>query len=164
MNEKEWLLARIAPDSMRAASNKLGKSQNYLTQAVNQGLPIDLIIAICRTYNYPVIQGLRDLKVVSDTESITLSVEEALQKATHEQLLAEIERRLLQGDPEAKRRFTASENSNTIDWNRARQQRAQGREVPPVAEFDPATYTGPMAADSSPHEPGPGDENYHDGP
>lgn len=161
MEHKEWLQKIIAPDSMRAASKKIGKAQNYLAQALKLTgeLQSDVIIAICREYRYPVLKGLQDVGIITPQDFAEISAEFNLQEVPTYKILSEIERRITNGASDSDM-FTGGDTAGVIDLDAARMAKAD----PPVADFDPATYTGPMAADSSPDEPGPGDEGYHDGP
>lgn len=160
MNYEEWLDKLIAPDARNTAAQKIGVASSTISRQLGRGklLP-ETIIDLCRAYGKPPVTGLVETGYLNESEVMIADPVLALRRATNHEILLELLDREERRDQEAIDLFDPVEAD-------IEPLHPPLREVPPVAvdEFDPATYTGPMAADSSPHEPGPGDEGYHDGP
>lgn len=98
---------------MRQASLKVGYAQTTLQRQADRGaLSPEMVIALCRAYDHPAVEGLVETGYLYPHEVETPGVNLVLPKATNRQLLEEINRR---SDPEARQLFTATEDSDVVD-------------------------------------------------
>lgn len=59
MAHRKWLTALIAPDSLRKAAQRIGKAPStILRQIDHDGLTAEVVIDLCRAYDYSPIDGL----------------------------------------------------------------------------------------------------------
>lgn len=152
MNVNEWLNNLKGDDSMRTASMKSGYAQTTLQRQIDKAqLSPEMVISLCRAYGRSPITGLIENGYIYPHEVEGPEVEEALDRATNQQLLDEILRR---SDPEARYLFGADEDTIGL---------ADGAEVfeLPTSGVDAGSYDGtvkefdwsqPHAADSSTDE------------
>lgn len=124
---------------MRQASRKAGYVQTTLQRQVDKGkLSPEMVIALCRAYDHPTVEGLVETGYLYPHEVETPGVNLVLPKATNRQLLEEINRR---SDPEARRLFTNTDDHDVIDID----------EDAEVFEFTPPTTPG---VDQRPYDDG----------
>ena len=113
MEHKQWIDSLLAGDSMRQASQKVGYAQTTLQRQVDRSrLSPEMVIALCRAYDHPAVEGLVQTGYLYPHEVETPGVNLVLPKATNRQLLEEINRR---SDPEARHLFTATDDHDVVD-------------------------------------------------
>lgn len=113
MEHKQWIEDLLSGDSMRQASQKVGYAQTTLQRQVDRDrLSPEMVISLCRAYDYPAVEGLVETGYLYPHEVETPGVNLVLPKATNRQLLEEINRR---SDPEARRLFTATDDHDVVD-------------------------------------------------
>lgn len=162
MDHRTWVKQLIGDDSLRKASEKIGKYSATLTRQLQRGeVSPEFVIALCRAYGRGPVDGLIETGYLYAHE-VDTNVRAALELASNQDILNEILRR---SDPEARRLFTADGMPGVVDIPDA--------DVVPIRPMivQPAEYDSdeipedePYAADSSPIEPEMGDDDYHDGP
>ena len=93
-----------------------------------------MVIALCRAYDHPAVEGLVETGYLYPHEVDTPGVNLVLPKATNRQLLEEINRR---SDPEARHLFTATDDHDVVDLDEdAAVFEFPGKPVPPVWDGD----------------------------
>ena len=113
MEHKAWIAELLDGDSMRQASKKAGYVQTTLQRQVDKGrLSPEMVIALCRAYDRPAVEGLVQTGYLYPHEVETPGVTLTLPKATNRQLLDEINRR---SDPEARHLFTNTDDHDVVD-------------------------------------------------
>lgn len=113
MTHNEWLEKLIEPDSIRTAASKIDSNGSTITRQLQRGgLSPEMVIALCRAYDHPAVEGLVETGYLYPHEVDTPGVALVLPKATNRQLLDEINRR---SDPEARQLFTATADSGVVD-------------------------------------------------
>lgn len=152
MNFNDWLDQLIGTDTRGTAANKAGYAPSTISRQLDRGhLRPETVISLCRAYDRSPVAGLIETGYIHPHEVEGPEVEEALDRATNQQLLDAIMRR---SDPEARYLFGADEDTIGL---------ADGAEVfeLPTSGVDAGSYDGtvkdfdwsqPHAADSSPNE------------
>ncbi|WP_288801768.1 hypothetical protein [uncultured Corynebacterium sp.] len=113
MEHNEWIDRLIAQDSYRTAAGRIGTNGSTITRQLQRGaLSPEMVIALCRAYDHPAVEGLVETGYLYPHEVKTPGVNLVLPKATNRQLLEEINRR---SDPEARHLFTATDDSDVVD-------------------------------------------------
>jgi len=93
-----------------------------------------MVIALCRAYDHPAVEGLVETGYLYPHEVETPGVNLVLPKATNRQLLEEINRR---SDPEARHLFTATDDHDVVDLDEdAAVFEFPGKPVSPVWDGD----------------------------
>lgn len=139
---------------MRQASRKAGYVQTTLQRQVDKGkLSPEMVIALCRAYDHPTVEGLVETGYLYPHEVETPGVNLVLPKATNRQLLEEINRR---SDPEARQLFTATDDAGVVDVDDAAVFDFPQRNVPP--QWDGVGMPDDAVADSSPEVGGTPDD------
>ncbi|WP_426707582.1 hypothetical protein ACEN2D_02390 [Corynebacterium auriscanis] len=147
MEHKDWLNDLLRGDSMRQASHKVGYAQTTLQRQADRGsLSPEMVIALCRAYDHPAVEGLVETGYLFPHEVETPGVNLVLPKATNRQLLEEINRR---SDPEARHLFTATDDHDVVDLD----------EDAEVFEFAPPTTP---AVEQRPYDNGMPDDAVAD--
>lgn len=113
MEHNEWIDRLIGQDSYRTAAGKIGTNGSTITRQIQRGsLSPEMVIALCRAYDHPAVEGLVETGYIYPHEVETPGVNLVLPKATNTQLLEEIMRR---SDPEARELFTATDDHDVVD-------------------------------------------------
>lgn len=150
MDHNEWIGQLIGEDSFRTAAQKISSNGSTITRQLQKGkLSPEMVIALCRAYDRPAVEGLVETGYLYPHEVETPGVNLVLPKATNRQLLDEINRR---SDPEARQLFTNTNDRDVVDLDESAEvfefaPKAATPAVQPV-EYDPLT----AVADSSPDE------------
>lgn len=99
MNFRAWIAALIAPDTLRAASEKIGLSHSTVTRQLSRDtLTPVTVIALCRAYGKSPVDGLVETGYLRREETGDVGVDFALDRASNRELLDAVLRR---SDPEA---------------------------------------------------------------
>ena len=88
MDIKDWLDKLITPDTREAAATKAGYAPSTISRQLSRGhLRPETVIALCRAYHYPPVDGLVETGYLSpdDLES-RITVKQALEKANLREL------------------------------------------------------------------------------
>lgn len=113
MDHNEWIGQLIGEDSFRTAAQKISSNGSTITRQLQKGkLSPEMVIALCRAYDRPAVEGLVQTGYLYPHEVETPGVTLTLPKATNRQLLEEINRR---SDPEARVLFTNTEDHDVVD-------------------------------------------------
>lgn len=161
-----WFNNLIGDDTQKVAAQKAGLIESTLSRQLSRKtFRPEMVIALCRAYDRSPVTGLIETGYINEWETEGVSIPYALNKATNEQILDEINRR---SDPEARYLFTNDSDDTLIDFDPSAQtdELAQRRYVTPP-DYDDTTPDEedlPYVADNSPDEPMPGDDDYFDGP
>lgn len=150
MNFNDWLDQLIGTDTRGTAANKAGYAPSTISRQLDRGhLRPETVIALCRAYGRSPVAGLIETGYIHPHEVEGPEVEEALDRATNQQLLDAIMRR---SDPEARYLFGADEDTIGL---------ADGAEVfeLPTSDVEPLPY----AANRRELEPEEGDDDYGPG-
>lgn len=113
MDHNEWIEQLIGEDSFRTAAQKISSNGSTITRQLQKGkLSPEMVIALCRAYDRPAVEGLVQTGYLYPHEVETPGVTLTLPKATNRQLLDEINRR---SDPEARHLFTNTDDHDVVD-------------------------------------------------
>ena len=113
MDHNEWIGQLIGEDSFRTAAQKISSNGSTITRQLQKGkLSPEMVIALCRAYDRPAVEGLVQTGYLYPHEVETPGVTLTLPKATNRQLLDEINRR---SDPEARHLFTNTDDHEVVD-------------------------------------------------
>lgn len=155
MEHNEWIEQLIGNDSIRTAATKVRTNGSTITRQLQRGgLSPEMVIALCRAYDHPTVEGLVETGYLYPHEVETPGVNLVLPKATNRQLLEEINRR---SDPEARRLFTNTDDHDVIDIDEdAEVFDFPQRNVPP--QWDGVGIPDDAVADSSPEVGGTPDD------
>ena len=147
MEHNEWIGQLIGEDSYRTAAAKIDSNGSTITRQLQRGaLSPEMVIALCRAYDHPAVEGLVETGYLFPHEVETPGVNLVLPKATNRQLLEEINRR---SDPEARHLFTATDDHDVVDLD----------EDAEVFEFAPPTTP---AVEQRPYDNGMPDDAVAD--
>lgn len=114
MDLKTWIADLIAPDSIRAASERIGVSHSTIPRQLERGkIHPTTIISLCRSYGRSPIDGLIETGYLYAHEvgAVDTPIAVALGQATNKQLLDEILRR---SDPEARALFGVGSDDDVV--------------------------------------------------
>ena len=154
----KWFNELRGDDTQAVASEKSALNESTLSRQLSRGtMRPEMVIALCRGYNRSPVTGLIETGYLQKWETEGVAIPYALEQATNQQLLDEILRR---SDPEARELFGGTGHENTTVG---------------LTPITPPTHPAENwrnlprpehkhVADTAPHEPGPGDDSYHDGP
>lgn len=108
-NFVEWFNQLTAGDTQKVAAQKAGVVESTLSRQLSRGtFRPELVIALCRGYNYPPVDGLIETGYLHAHEvGSETPIRVALESATNRQILEELLRR---SDPEARAMFGSTEN------------------------------------------------------
>lgn len=116
MNFESWLDTLIAPETRAMAAKRAGYAQSTISRQLDRGhLRPEMVIALCRAYDRSPVDGLVETGYLFPHEIHGVGVEQALDMATNQQVLALIERRITVDDD---RDFRAGGDSNVIGLHR----------------------------------------------
>lgn len=161
MDIEEWLNELTKNATRRAIADKTGYAQSTLSRQLERGyLRPEMVIALCRGYGRSPVTGLIETGYLQKWETEGVSIPYALEQATNTQLLDEIMRR---SDPEARELFGGQGRENEVVGL------APVEDLPTPPHKSEGWRNKPRphqahVADTTPPEPGPGDDGYHDGP
>lgn len=87
----EWYASLVGADSERTAATKAQIQQSTLNrQLASHALKPEVVVALARAYDASPLAGLVAIGLISTAEADRMSVDEALQKASDEQLAAAV--------------------------------------------------------------------------
>ena len=116
MEINEWFNALTDGATTRSAGTKIGVSHTTISRQLRAGeLSAEVVIALCRAYDRSPVDGLVETGYLFPHEIHGVGVEQALDMATNQQVLALIERRITVDDD---RDFRAGGDSNVIGLHR----------------------------------------------
>ena len=150
MDIEKWFNDLTGNASLREAAETSGVSKSTLSRNLDAGrMTPETIIVLCRAFDRSPVAGLIETGYIHPHEVEGPEVEEALDRATNQQLLDAIMRR---SDPEARYLFGADEDTIGL---------ADGAEVfeLPTSDVEPLPY----AANRRKLEPEEGDDDYGPG-
>lgn len=156
MDTKKWFeetSRRRVTDSTIAEILKV--TRKTANKRINEGLTADDLIAISRGLGVSPIHALVEMGKITYKEVLDLLGGKGtlLADATHEQLIYQLAEEALPASDRIALGATAKAMVDRRDELASR----RGNEIPDLEGL-------PYVADSSPDEPGLGDEDYHDGP
>lgn len=108
-NFAEWFSRLTAGDTQKVAAKKAGVIESTLSRQLSRGtFRPELVIALCRGYDYPPVDGLIETGYLHAHEvGSETPIRVALESASNRQILEELLRR---SDPEAQAMFGSTEN------------------------------------------------------
>lgn len=134
MDLKQWIEEGFGTTINGAAVAAGIQPPTLFRQIKNGRISADNVIALCHAHDKPVPDGLVETGICSWDDFKMAGIEDSLDAATNAQLITQMAKRLEVGEG-----YEFNEPATVVDF-------------------------GEYAADSSPVEPEPGDEGYHDGP
>lgn len=147
MELNDWIQNVTAEASAQEISSKAGISLRTLQHQLSTGrMSLENKVRIATAFSHHPLRTLVEWGAVDAAWESVPDIEAALRLATDEQLTDEVLRRMKRGLASG-----SPLDTSVDDLMERRSQRS-------------AAELGEYAADSSPVEPEPGDEGYHDGP
>lgn len=144
----KWIKGLVGNASGRAIANRSQISVATVNRQINKGVfTAEVVIAIARGYGESPVKALVATGYITAKEAIGINETSAAQLLTDRQLIRELARRVSSKDDDI--------------WEESFDSVVQ-QNVP--SPGDGWQYEEMAAADDSPDEPMPGDNDYHDGP
>ena len=144
----KWIKGLVGNASGRAIANRSQISVATVNRQINKGVfTAEVVIAIARGYGESPVKALVATGYITAKEAIGINETSAAQLLTDRQLIRELARRVSSKDDDI--------------WEESFDSVVQ-QNAPSLA--DGWQYEEMAAADDSPDEPMPGDDDYHDGP
>ena len=144
----KWIKGLVGNASGRAIANRSQISVATVNRQINKGVfTAEVVIAIARGYGESPVKALVATGYITAKEAIGINETSAAQLLTDRQLIRELARRVSSKDDDI--------------WEESFDSVVQ-QNVP--SPGDGWQYEEMAAADDSPDEPMPGDDDYHDGP
>lgn len=142
MDFKAWLTALPGYTGQSDAADAAGVDRSTLSRQLGRNhLTMEVVVAIARAHGVKGADALLQTDYFEAGDVSLIGVERALELATNQQLLDEINTRV---DPDSREKFRGEGQDGVIDL---------------TPDVDPWLY----AADSSPDEPEEGDDDYGGG-
>lgn len=117
MEHNTWIAARTDGATTRAIGKAIGVSHTTISRQVSHNaLSSDVVVGVCRAYGHDPVTGLVETGHLQPWEAAAVTVEYALKRATHRQLLTEVESRM---DLEADNVFRAANDPNVVRFDRS---------------------------------------------
>lgn len=143
----KWIKGLVGNASGRAIANRSQISVATVNRQINKGVfTAEVVIAIARGYGESPVKALVATGYITAKEAIGINETSAAQLLTDRQLIRELARRVSSKDDIWEESFDSVVQQNT------------------PSPDDGWQYEEMAAADDSPDEPMPGDDDYHDGP
>lgn len=116
MDIETWIGRVIGEDSRRTAAKKIGVNDSTISRQISRTntLSPEVVIALCREYGHPPVDGLVETGHLRTHEVEGVGVAEALAHATNEQILNEMLSRV---DPQATRMFHGEDGEITPSFS-----------------------------------------------
>lgn len=144
----KWIKGLVGNASGRAIANRSQISVATVNRQINKGVfTAEVVIAIARGYGESPVKALVATGYITAKEAIGINETSAAQLLTDRQLIRELARRVSSKDDDI--------------WEESFDSVVQQNAPSPD---DGWQYAEMAAADDSPDEPMPGDDDYHDGP
>ena len=144
----KWIKGLVGNASGRAIANRSQISVATVNRQINKGVfTAEVVIAIARGYGESPVKALVATGYITAKEAIGINETSAAQLLTDRQLIRELARRVSSKDDDI--------------WEESFDSVVQQNAPSPG---DGWQYAEMAAADDSPDEPMPGDDDYHDGP
>ncbi|MCQ4611860.1 hypothetical protein [Corynebacterium sp. CCUG 51687] len=172
MNIETWITSLPGAPSITAVASEAGIQKTTLFRQIERGaISAENVILICQAYDIDVAAALiaHGYCTEDNFKVEALAVREALERADWSEIFDEITKRV-NASPMFEGDFELSVDSpvhipEPADLEEKRAQREAGVEKRfKGANWREAEKPDSHVADSSPREPGPGDDGYHDGP
>lgn len=162
INFTQWLKKLAGEDTQKIISKKSGIIESTLSRQLSRGhLRPEMVIALCRGYGKSPVTGLIETGYLNKWETEGVPIPYALEQATNQQILDEILRR---SDPQARELFGGAGHENEVIGLTHVTEPTSTPTAHPAENWRNMPRPKRFAADSSPHEPSLGDDNYHEGP
>ena len=143
----KWIKGLVGNASGRAIANRSQISVATVNRQINKGVfTAEVVIAIARGYGESPVKALVATGYITAKEAIGINETSAAQLLTDRQLIRELARRVSSKDDIWEESFDSVVQQNA------------------PSPDDGWQYAEMAAADDSPDEPMPGDDDYHDGP